>query len=134
MQSRIKEYDGIHHKSVRVPTYGTDTRYMGNETRLQESVATYLRMKKRFFIHVANERMAKKQYHASLKKQGVRPGVCDVIFFDDRIAIELKTKYNKPSPEQADFMADIMMHGYQVAVCYSLDGVIDFLDDIENME
>lgn len=70
----------------------------------------------------------------SLKKEGVRPGVPDLILATPRGAhgalfIEFKIKPNKPSVLQQEMMERLEEQGYKCAVCYTLDQAIKVVED-----
>ena len=117
------------------------------EEILQIAVADYLRLQypKALWWHTANERKAKVQYNAKLKRMGVKRGVVDILIFEDYykahicgagnsyeqykgFAIELKIPPNKPTPSQYEVMALLEMRGWKTAVCYNFDEAKEVID------
>jgi hypothetical protein len=73
-------------------------------------------------FHVPNEISAKPQYMQRRKKEGVKPGVSDIIDFGSiRGAFELKrldrTKC-KVTPDQREFLESVDASGGFAAICY----------------
>ena len=100
------------------------------EYQLQEATARYLDAMGVLWCHVANERKTRKISGFRLKKAGVKSGVPDCLIFEPSgqycgLAIELKVGYNKPSPQQIQFMLDLEKKGWKTTVCYDLDCVIE---------
>lgn len=75
---------------------------------------------------------------------GVRKGMPDVMVFECRmvkqqaplpilehcgLAIELKVKPNKPTPEQLEILEHLSVRGWLTAVCYSFDEAKTFIDN-----
>lgn len=76
---------------------------------------------------------------ANLKRQGVVAGVPDLLFFEPKIgkasvkhyttvqdfcfglAIEMKRKPNKVSPEQREWLTGLEARGWSTAVCYTAE-------------
>jgi hypothetical protein len=63
---------------------------------------------------------------ANLKRQGVVAGVPDLLFFEPNgpclgLAIEMKRKPNKVSPEQREWLTGLDARGWSTAVCYSAE-------------
>jgi len=61
-----------------------------------------------------------------LKREGLRPGVCDLLLAlpgksTHGLFLELKTSTGKVSPEQEQFIADVRRFGYTAVVCRSTD-------------
>lgn len=66
---------------------------------------------------------------ANLKRQGVKPGVPDVVLaYPSRgyhgLYVEMKVGKNKPSEKQKDWLRDLAAAGYATAVCYSCNEAI----------
>ena len=71
---------------------------------------------------------------AKLKREGLRPGVCDLLlpvarggFFG--LAVELKRKPNKPSDAQLAFISAMEDQGWRCEVCYSCAEAIIAIED-----
>lgn len=61
-----------------------------------------------------------------LKREGLRPGVCDLMLAlpghnSSGLFVELKTPTGKTSAEQEQFIADVRQFGYTAVVCRSFD-------------
>lgn len=74
-------------------------------------------------FHVPNGGRREAREAASLKKQGVKPGVPDLILPVARgeyfgLYIELKAGKNKPSTHQLEWIENLNQQGYFVKVCY----------------
>lgn len=74
-------------------------------------------------FHVPNGGRREAREAASLKKQGVKPGVPDLILPVARgeyfgLYIELKAGKNKPSEHQLEWIENLNQQGYFVKVCY----------------
>lgn len=110
------------------------------EEALQLAVADLLTLRRFFWCHVPNEGKRHGATGASLKRQGLRPGMPDVLIFNAPTkplhagavgaAIELKIEPNRPTQSQIDCMYSLADLGWVVLVCYSLDDVIRFLDSL----
>lgn len=119
------------------------------ESDLQRSVARLLDHAGLTWCHVPNGGKRNAIEAAKLKGHGVKAGVPDVIVFDafpdpgaddcDRhlneirgtwyfgLAIELKTGKNKPTPTQIEWHARLLLCGWRVEVCRSIDEVLAVL-------
>ena len=108
------------------------------EDDLQIQVARYLDLRGWLWNHCANERKTTPQAGARLKLKGVRSGVPDVMIYEywetlDEwtgargfgVAIELKAGKNKPTANQRAWLEALEARGWRVAVCYSLDEVVE---------
>ena len=98
------------------------------------AVAKYLDLKGLLWTHVANERRTSIQAGARLKRKGVKSGVPDVLIFNPNsyyngIAIELKIKPNKPTPNQIKWLKDLNYKCWKTVVCYNLDEVINEINE-----
>lgn len=85
-------------------------------------------------FHVANERSVSPQHGAILKRTGVTKGVPDIfVMMPARgfhgLAIELKVKPNKPTPEQLKFLETLNSNGYLAVVRYSADEAIKTIEN-----
>jgi hypothetical protein len=59
-------------------------------------------------------------------KEGLAYGVPDLLFFEPTragvgLAIEMKRKPNKPTPEQREWLTGLEARGWSTAVCYSAE-------------
>ena len=117
-------------------------KYQGSEDSFQISVARFLDnipALKNKWTHIANEgktdlrRNSKGQVYsltgAKNKAKGKKKGLPDVMIFKRNAnfigyAIELKVGYNKPSPEQNEWLKSLENEGWKTLVSYSLDEVI----------
>lgn len=100
------------------------------EDDLQMQVAQYLDLRGWLYTHVANERKTTPQAGARLKRKGVKSGVPDILIFEPTsigfgLAIELKAGKNKTTKSQDHWLAELRRRGWKVAVCRSLDEVIE---------
>jgi len=110
------------------------TPFVGLEDDFQQNVATYLDYKGLFWHHVANERKTSKWAGAKLKRKGVKRGVVDCSILEPRgkyhgLYIELKVKGGKVSPDQKGFILNATNRGYKAVVCWSLDEVVDLVEE-----
>jgi hypothetical protein len=108
-------------------------RYIGKEDEFQITVARYLDSLGVLWCHVTNEGMIPVHYRAKLKRKGLKKGVPDILIFEPNkyfvgLAIELKANYNKPSPEQVDWIAQLGAFGWRATWSNSLDEVINIID------
>jgi hypothetical protein len=109
-------------------------RYIGKEDDFQITVARYLDSLGVLWCHVTNEGMIPIHYRAKLKRKGLKNGVPDVLIFEPNkqyngLAIELKANYNKPSPEQLEWIAKLNTLGWSALCSNSLDEVINIIDN-----
>ncbi len=107
------------------------------EAQLQNSVKKWLDEQGYLYCHVPNGGKRGKRTAAQLKNQGVKPGVPDILIFEDwqqnsgpsaafvghGVAIELKVGSNKTSAEQDTWLDSLESKGWLTFVCYSLDEV-----------
>lgn len=88
----------------------------------------------RLLFHVPNGGRREKREAASLKRQGVKAGVPDLVLPSPHggycgLYIELKAGKNKTSKEQNEWIKGLKEQGYFVTVCY---GWREAADTIEN--
>lgn len=85
------------------------------------------------YYHTANELPvytdAMKRFAANLKHKGKKPGVADIIIFEQHqgygaLFIELKKEKGKPSLEQLVFLSNANNNGYLGCLAYSLEEAI----------
>jgi len=70
---------------------------------------------------------------------GVKAGIPDCLILDQRngysgLAIELKVGYNKPSEQQLAIFDKLVERNWLVVVSWSLDEVIDIIDNYYSNE
>lgn len=88
----------------------------------------------KLLFHVPNGGKRDAREAVSLKKQGVKAGVPDLVLPVARgghfgLYVELKVGRNKPSALQLEWIEDLKVQGYFVKVCY---GWIEASEVIEN--
>ena len=108
-------------------------KYIGPEKNFQITTANYLDSLGVLWFHCPNGGTRNKREAISLKKEGVKSGVPDVIILEPRgkwcgLFIELKTGYNKPSENQLTFLERLKRRNYKTLVSWSLDEVINEID------
>lgn len=107
------------------------------EDDLQMAVARYLDHTNLVWFHPANERRTSPQAGARLKRKGVKSGVPDVMILTPNskfngLAIELKIKPNKPTPNQKKWLKSLLKCGWDCYVVYSLDEFLQIIKQYEN--
>lgn len=112
--------------------------YIGKESKFQETVAGILDRMGVLWFHPPNGGTRIKREAIALKRQGTKAGVSDVIILEPRggyhgLIIELKTKTNKPTAQQYEFMNKAHQKGYKVAWTNSLDGFMKIVEDYFKM-
>jgi hypothetical protein len=112
-------------------------KYKGREEFLQKAVARYLDTIRVLWFHCPNEIKASPQYLKKRKLLGVKSGVPDVCILEPNkdykgLFIELKVGYNKPSENQKKWIENLEKRGYKTLISYSLDEVIDVVNDYLN--
>jgi len=115
------------------------TKYKGNEDAFQKSVAKYLNAINAFWFHCPNGGSRHALEALKLKDMGVKAGIPDCLILDQRngysgLAIELKVGYNKPSEQQLAIFDKLVERNWLVVVSWSLDEVIDIIDNYYNHE
>jgi hypothetical protein len=116
------------------------------EDQLQKAVAQYLDHMGWLYCHVANERKTSPQRGYRLKQAGVKRGVPDVMIFEQwevdqlathnvyhngfGVALELKSPKGRLTKEQADWLKALEQRGWFVAVCRTVQDVIDVCEVI----
>ena len=86
----------------------------------------------RMLFAVPNGEKRSEPTAALLKRQGVKPGVPDLLLPIARagfigLAIEMKRKPNKPTDLQQAWLDNLMSHGWFAVVCYSAAEAIEVL-------
>lgn len=111
--------------------------YQGKEAHFQTTVARYLDSIGVLWFHSPNGGSRNRLEAVSLKRQGVKAGVSDVIILEPRgehhgFFLELKVKTNKPQKTQKDFMNKAVERGYKCAWTNSLDEAIELIEEYLN--
>ena len=95
--------------------------------------------RKLLWAHVPNGGARSGRVGAALKKEGVKPGVPDVLVFTPPpngsvvrgVAIELKRKTGGvASDDQKQWMADLRLNGWIASIAHGADEAIDFLTEL----
>ena len=119
-------------------------RWITKESQFQECVAKLLDSLGLFWCHVPNGGLRNKRVAAQLKRQGVKPGVPDVLIFEpfkayvrapeqdlvlphSGCAIELKYGKNKPTFNQLEWLDQLSKNGWYTNIAYSMATVIAIL-------
>ena len=84
---------------------GKSKRYVGTHSALQKHSLNFIKLRKLWGVHEANEGKRSTGNGAKLKKEGMEPGMPDLLVFDgyggfNGLAIELKTKGDRVKDEQ----------------------------------
>lgn len=68
------------------------------------------------------------------KKEGIKAGVPDlvVLLYQRAVFIEMKKKGGRVSPKQKEWVSQLQLLGYDVAVCYSSQEAREFIEGILN--
>jgi len=124
---------------IRLKGHEKYPKYRGNEDALQKSVAKYLNAINAFWFHCPNGGSRHALEAMKLKDMGVKAGIPDCLILDQRngysgLAIELKVGYNKPSEQQLAIFDKLIERNWLVVVSWSLDEVIDIIDNYYNHE
>ena len=104
----------------------------------QIKLAEYLDMKNYLWCHVPNGGNRNAITGAKLKRQGVKPGVPDVLIFLPKsgIAIELKRSNGVPSDvrdTQKKWLTELESRDWLTKVAYGADEAIDWLEELEGV-
>lgn len=112
---------------------------MQKEDQLQIAVSNYLKLQypNVFWCHPPNGGKRNAMEGAKFKSMGVRAGMPDLLIFEQRhyggfaraLAIELKIKPNKVTPEQTECLAQLKSRSWQTEVCYSFDEAKKIIDE-----
>ncbi len=103
------------------------------EDELQRALVQHLRTRPAdglVWFHVPNQGFRRRIEAAILKGLGVQAGVSDLIFLHRGrfLALELKAKGGKPTPEQVDFLARVTLGGGVARCVDDLDEAITWLE------
>lgn len=109
-------------------------KYTGTEDSLQIAIANYLDSRKVLWCHPPNGGRRDRGTAIKLKRQGVKPGVPDVLIFEPKsiyhgLAIELKIPGGIVSIHQATWLKALSDRKYKTSVCFSLDEAIDVINE-----
>jgi hypothetical protein len=104
------------------------------------AVANYLRMQypSVLWTHSPNGGRRNPREGARFKRMGVLKGVSDFLIFESNmpnvrgVAIELKVKPNKPTPEQLEFINRLKSLKWEAHVCYSFEEAKIIIDKYLN--
>ena len=124
---------------IRLKGHESYPKYKGSEDAFQKSVAKYLNAINAFWFHCPNGGSRHALEAMKLKDMGVKAGIPDCLILDQRngysgLAIELKVGYNKPSEQQLAIFDKLVERNWMVVVSWSLDEVIDIIDNYYNNE
>ena len=116
-------------------------KYLKGEDQLQRAVINYISMQypNAIFTHPMNEgkRTPFEQY--KMKYLGAKPGIPDLLIFTPNanrsgLAIELKYKYNKPTPNQIKWLKWLENCNWAVNWHNSFDDCINTINKYFNNE
>jgi hypothetical protein len=104
------------------------------EDNLQMQVAKYLDLLGLAWFHPANERRTSPQAGHRLKLKGVKSGIPDCIILTPKgnykgLALELKIKPNKTTPNQKKWLKTLDLFGWCVGVAYDFDEAKKIIDE-----
>ena len=97
------------------------------EQEIKKSIADYLRLKKFLVINHRNVGIYKKDTGKYIPLPSGEKGVSDIIACSPQgtfVAIEVKKKGGRPSPDQLDFLLRVKVNGGISCLAYSLDDVL----------
>ena len=110
-----------------------------SEEQEQSAFVCWLRLKRILFTSVPNESKRSVVYGAMLKRTGMSKGVPDLLIFTRSrkltdaghlgIAIEMKSMKGKLRKEQAEWLENLGLAGWETKVCYGCKEAIDFLTE-----
>ena len=98
-----------------------------SEQQIKKTIADYLRIKKFTVINHRNVGIYKKDTGKYIPLPSGEKGISDIIACSPQgtfVAIEVKKKGGKPTPEQLEFLARIKAYGGIAILAYSLDDVL----------
>lgn len=112
-------------------------RRVAREEPTQVAVAQLLDAAKVLWCHVPNGGARNVITGAKLKRQGVKPGVPDVLIFDPppkRVtfcgaAMEIKDGKGRATPEQKEWLANLAACGWVTRIVYGIDDALIFLKE-----
>ena len=98
------------------------------ESDIQKQILDYLRLKGCLVFKVNNGGVYIKKLNRYMKSP--QKGISDIVGETKKglfLAIEVKKKYNKPSPEQLDFIEQVKARGGIGLVAYCLEDVMKII-------
>ena len=142
----VRELDQVEKKEKRQAIKKMTSKQLKKDTAPTEyeeqiKLAEYLDMKNYLWCHVPNGGNRNAITGAKLKRQGVKPGVPDVLIFDvpqynwNGIAIELKRSNGRPSDvreTQKEWLGELESRDWQTKIAFGADEAIDFLEGLED--
>jgi hypothetical protein len=119
-------------------TLGLNKPYVGKEDDFQKSVCYFLNAQKLLFHHSPNGGKRNLFEAIKFKKMGVKAGFPDIAIYEPfgkyhGLMIELKVKGGEPTKHQLKWLELLEKKGYMVAICYSLDSVIELIQQLINL-
>ena len=114
-------------------------KYLKGEDLMQRAVINYIQMQypDAIFTHPMNEgkRTPFEQY--KMKYLGAKPGIPDLLIFTPNanrsgLALELKYKYNKPTPNQKKWLKSLENKNWLAVWSNNLDECIEIIDKYFN--
>lgn len=104
-----------------------------SEAEEQTAVIEYCDLRSIPVYHIPNERKCSGRQGASLKRQGVRPGIPDLCVPLPRggygaLYIEMKAEGGKITEEQVGWIHRLREYGNMAAVCYGSRNAIDLIE------
>lgn len=106
------------------------------ESKIQADIVALLELRQVFCHSVPNERASSARDMVRLKRQGLVPGVADLVVwvpYPEGIRIEyweVKTQKGKQSTSQKVFEDRCKMVGYKYRIVRSLDEVLEILEAV----
>lgn len=110
-----------------------------SEAQEQIVVVQYCDLKRIPIFHIPNGGSRNAIEAKNLKKQGVRPGVPDLMLPVAKqgyhgLFIEMKVGYNKPTDNQKKWIELLSKNGYLVKTCWSADEAINLINNYMYLE
>lgn len=108
------------------------------ESDEQKKIAKWLDSRLVSWFHVPNEAKRGPALAASLKAQGLKAGIPDIIVIQPPpkypkfcgVVMELKIKPNVPTPAQHEWLSLFFGYGWYVSLVFSADEAIRLFDDL----
>ena len=141
----FRQLDQMEKKELQKENKKVKSKKNKSPTEYEEQVklAEYLDMKGYLWCHVPNGGNRDVRTGAKMKRQGVKPGVPDVLIFNlpkigyetcNGIAIELKRSNGNPSDlmdTQKKWLDSLDVVGWETKVAFGADDAIDWLEGLE---